>query len=226
MSIMDASGAATTAPQQVNDLFVDYYRNLLGTRQDCGKLDKEIFSVGNLVSINQASDLTRHVLDDEIKAALFDIGDDKAPRPDEDFSYFFKKPWNITSADVCATVREFFRSGCILKQINHAVIVLVPKALNTSRVGDFRPISYCNTVYKIISKILVLRLSLILEKLIDLAQSTFIPNRSMVENIYMVQELLRKYSWKRISPRCIMKMDLRKAYDTINWEFWEDTLMA
>ena len=47
-----------------------------------------------------------------------------------------------------------------------------------------------------------------------------------MENIYMLQELLRKYSWKRISPRCIMKVDLRKAYDTVNWEFLEDVLIG
>ncbi|GFZ01918.1 hypothetical protein Acr_15g0005270 [Actinidia rufa] len=69
-------------------------------------------------------------------------------------------------------------------------------------------------------------LSPILEKLIDPAQSAFVPNRSMVENIYMVQELLRKYSRKRISRRCIMKVDLRKAYDTVNWGFLEDTLVG
>ena len=48
----------------------------------------------------------------------------------------------------------------------------------------------------------------------------------MVENINMVQELLRKYTWNRISPRCIMKVDLRKPYDTVNWEFWEATLLG
>ena len=46
----------------------------------------------------------------------------------------------------------------------------------------------------------------------------------MVENIYLVQELLRKYGWKRISPRCIMKIDIRKAYDTVNWDFLKDIL--
>ena len=125
---------------------------------------------------------------------------------------------------MCSAIKEFFRSGCILKQLNHASIVLIPKSLNASKVGDFRPISCCNVVYEIISKILALRLSPILGKIIDPAQSAFVPNRSMVENIYMVQELLRKYSWKRIATRCIMKVDLRKAYDTVNWEFLEDAL--
>ena len=112
----------------------------------------EIFSVGNLVSLDHASDLTRSVQDDEIKAALFDIGDEKAPGPDGYSSCFFKKSWNTTGADVFVAVKEFFRSGCILKQINHSTIVLVPKALNASRVADFRPISCCTTVYKIIPR--------------------------------------------------------------------------
>ena len=87
---------------------------------------------------------------------------------------------------MCSAIKEFFRSGCILKQLNHASIVLIPKSLNASKVGDFRPISCCNVVYEIISKILALRLSPILEKIIDPTQSALVPNRSMVENIYMV----------------------------------------
>ena len=205
---------------------MEYYNNLLGTRKVCSRLDKEIFLVGNLVSEDQNSDLIRPVLDEEIKAALFDIGDEKALGLDGYSSCFFTRSWSTTGADVCLAAKEFFRSGCILKQLNHATIVLVPKSLNASRVGDFRPISCCNVVYKIISKILASRLSPILEKLIDPAQSAFVPNWSMVENIYMVQELLRKYSWKIISPRCIMKVDHRKAYDTVNWEFLEDALVG
>ncbi|GFZ09700.1 hypothetical protein Acr_21g0002990 [Actinidia rufa] len=226
VSLIDAGGAATTSHHQVSALFVDYYKNLLGTRKECTRLDKEILSAGNLVSEDQALELIRPVLDEEIKAALFEIGDDKAPGPDGYSSCFFKRTWNSTGTDVFLAVKEFFTSGCILKQLNNATIVLVPKSLNASRVGHVRPISCCNTVYKIISKILDLRLSTVLEKLIDPAQPAFVPNRSMVENIYMVQELLRKYSWKRISPRCIMKVDPRKAYDTVNWEFLEDALVG
>ena len=70
--------------------------------------------------------------------------------------------------------------------MNHASIVLVPKSQNATKVGDYRAISCCNTIYKIISKILASRLSPILEKIIDPAQSAFIPKRSMVENIYML----------------------------------------
>ncbi|GFZ00592.1 eukaryotic translation initiation factor 4E [Actinidia rufa] len=173
VSLSNADGVTTTSPQQVSSLFVEYYKNLLGTRKDCQKLDNGILAEG----------------------------DDKAPGPDGYSSCFFKKSWDITGTDVCLAVKEFFRAGFILKQLNHATIVLVPKSENATRVEDFRPISCCNVVYKTIFKILALRLSPILKKLIDPAQSAFVPNRSMMENIYMVQELMRKYSWSRVSPR-------------------------
>ncbi|XP_057953981.1 uncharacterized protein LOC131148278 [Malania oleifera] len=63
-----------------------------------------------------------------------------------------------------------------------------------------------------------------LEEIIDPAQAAFIQKGSMVENIYMMQELIRGYARKRVSPRCLLKVDLRKAYDTIDWSFISDLL--
>jgi hypothetical protein len=67
---------------------------------------------------------------------------------------------------------------------------LVPKTGQATKLGDYRPIACCNVVYKIISKILATRLIPILGSLISPAQAAFIENRSMSENIYLVQELL------------------------------------
>ena len=94
VSLIDAGRAATTSHHQVSTLFVDYYKSLLGTRKECTRLDKEILSAGNPVSEDQAVELIRPVLDEEIKAALFEIGDDKAPGPDGYSSCFFKRTWN------------------------------------------------------------------------------------------------------------------------------------
>lgn len=92
--------------------------------------------------------------------------------------------------------------------------------------GDFRPVSCCNIFYKIITKLLAGRLSYILLNLIDKAPSTFVKGRSIVENIYLAQESIRGYNRKRTPPKCTMKIDIRKAYDTISWEFLEKVLLA
>lgn len=101
-------------------------------------------------------------------------------------------------------VLEFFRTGSLLKQINHSAIALVPKNSHASRVGDYRPISCCNVFYKVLSKILASRISGFLESVFDPAQAA---GRVLSENIHLAQELLRKYCRKRVSPR---KVDIQK----------------
>lgn len=161
----------------------------------------------------------------DIRAALFDIGNEKSPGPDGYTSYFFKNAWNIIGEDFCQAIWEFFRTGKLLKQLNHCVISLIPKSKVATRVGEFRPISCCNMTYKVITKLLADRLGKVLPFIVDSAQSTFIQGRSMVENIHLAQELMRGYSRKRTTPKCTLKVDIRKAYDTISWSFLHEVLL-
>ncbi|KAL2226590.1 UNVERIFIED_CONTAM: hypothetical protein Sindi_2017700 [Sesamum indicum] len=86
-------------------------------------------------------------------------------------------------------------------------------------VGDFRPISCCNVLYKIIAKLLVQRLSGVLDKIISPCQTAFITGRSIGDNIMLAQELFTGYNKLRVPPRCAMKVDIRKVYDTVEWDF-------
>ncbi|XP_040865551.1 secreted RxLR effector protein 78-like [Glycine max] len=72
---------------------------------------------------------------------------------------------------------------------------------------------------EIVSKILANRIAPVLETIIGETQTAFIKNRKMMDNIFLVQDILRKYEWKRSSSRCLLKIDLHKAYDSISWEF-------
>ena len=61
----------------------------------------------------------------------------------------------------------------------------------------------------------------VLEIIIGESLYAFLKNMKMMDNIFLVQELLHKFARKRISPRCLLKIDLHKAYDSISWEFLE-----
>ncbi|XP_042415279.1 uncharacterized protein LOC122004461 [Zingiber officinale] len=125
--------------------------------------------------------------EEEIKKALFSIGDQKAPGPDVYGSKFFKHSWDLLKGELVAAIMEFFRHGKLLKQWNHSLISLVPKVPQPSRVADYRPISCCTVFYKIISKILSSRLVDVVEYLFHPAQPAFVKGRNITDNIHLAQ---------------------------------------
>ena len=63
---------------------------------------------------------------------------------------------------IVLAVLDFLKNGNMLPEINHTNIVLIPKIRNPMKMSDFRPISLCNVIYKIISKVLANRLKQVL----------------------------------------------------------------
>lgn len=102
------------------------------------------------------------------------MGSFKSPGPNGMSVLFYKHYWHIIKADIFATVKSFFLGGFMLKQLNHTNIALIPKSTSAFMVKHFRPISLCNVIYKIISKILSNRLQPLLSKLISPMQAAFV----------------------------------------------------
>ncbi|KAL0281795.1 UNVERIFIED_CONTAM: Retrovirus-related Pol polyprotein from type-2 retrotransposable element R2DM [Sesamum radiatum] len=219
--IMDSTGELKSEPSQVVSEFVSYYQTLLGGVRNNRALDLSFLQPGlkHILTMEEANGLVSAVSLDEIKEAFFDISEDSAPGPDGYTSAFFKAAWPIIGRDVGAAVMEFFQSGRILKQVNATLLVLIPKVPLPARVSDFRPIACCNVIYKAITKLLVRRMQQVLPLLIDCSQNAFIPGRSIADNVMLAQELLSGYNLKRLPPRCTIKVDIQKAYDSVSWDF-------
>ncbi|XP_058217387.1 uncharacterized protein LOC131328462 [Rhododendron vialii] len=166
------------------------------------------------------------LFDLEIKETFWSLNPAKAPGPDGYNAGFFRKAWSVIGNEITSAVQNFFRSRQLLTKANFTIVALVPKVQNPSKVGDFRPISCCNTIYKCISRILAKRLQSVLSLLIDLVQSGFVKGRRIADNIFLTQELMRGYHKSSPSPRCAMKVDIMKAYDHVRWEFLWDVLFA
>ncbi|XP_022847501.1 uncharacterized protein LOC111370020 [Olea europaea var. sylvestris] len=202
-SILKEDGMYTTSQDQVALEFVNFYTNLLGKYEVVRPIDNDIICNGPLVSLEQGNALVRDISIEENKESLFGIGDDKSPGSDGYTSCFFKRAWG---------------------QINHVVIALVPKSTHAPSVGNYRQISCCNVIYKVITKILASRLRPILRDIVDQKQAAFIKGRSMMENIHLARELMRQYNRKRVAPRRLLKIDSRKAYDSVSWNFLKSVL--
>ncbi|KAM0043987.1 putative RNA-directed DNA polymerase [Helianthus debilis subsp. tardiflorus] len=208
---------------EVPTAFVNHFTNFLGQKGNTTRMPTpDLFP--NMLDPSVAEHMAREVTVAEIKSAMFSIGDNKAPGPDGYSSAFFKKGWPIVGEDVCTAIKDFFTSNRLLQEVNHTFIALIPKIPTPSMVTDYRPISCCNVLYKCITKILSNRILEGLDKLVTLNQSAFVPNRRITDNILLVQKLMHNYHRESGAPRCAFKVDIQKAYDTVDWDFLGDIL--
>ena len=119
------------------------------------------------------------VIDAEIKDGLWALKAFKAPGPNGLHARFIQRFW-LTMGDLVKTeVKKAFKECKIPEYLNRTNVVLIPKIAGPEILGNYRPISFCNTVYKTITKILVARIRPYLDKLVSPLQSAFVPGRKV-----------------------------------------------
>ncbi|KAH0980542.1 hypothetical protein GBA52_007719 [Prunus armeniaca] len=106
--------------------------------------------------------------------------------------------------DVIGLVRGFFYSGRVFRKLNHTHVVLIPTTNSPRKMSQWRPISLCNVVYKIISK-------RVIPRVVSLNQSAFVAERQITYNILVV-------TFPRVGEgvgdhNMAVKIDTAKAYD-------------
>jgi hypothetical protein len=164
---------------------------------------------------------------EEISAALQQMLPLKAPGPNGYSTCFYQHNWSTVHLEVCATILSFLNLSTMDSGINVTHIVLIPKVDFPKCVMDFRPISLCNVIYKLISKVLTNRLKVVLPKIISCYQSAFIPMRMINDNIFAAYETMHSMQirmWSKVSFIGI-KIDMSKAYDKIEWDFLETAML-
>lgn len=123
-------------------------------------------------------------------------------------------------------VQSFFVKGFLPKGLNSTIVTLIPKKKEAKVMKDYMPISCCNVLYKLISKILANILKKILPKCISMNQSAFVMEQLLMENVMLATEIVKDYHKDTVSPRCDMKIDISKAFDSVQWYFLLNTLKA
>jgi hypothetical protein len=151
---------------------------------------------------------------------VFGMGPSKAPWSDGFNAGSYQRHLQLIKEDVTAAVLKFLNGDHMLEMINSMVIVLIPKVKNPQDISQYRPISLCNVIYKICSKVLANRLREVLDEVISEEQSAFVPGRLITDNVITAYECV--HSMKRKKGKqgwCAVKLDMMKAYDRVEWEY-------
>ena len=114
---------------------------------------------------------------EEVASAIKEMAPLKAPGLDGMPPLFYQSYWPDVGMEVTQVVLSYLNSGSILRSINHTFISLILKVKNPEKVADFRPISLCNVIYKIVSKVITNRLKPWLNSLISETQNAFTAGR-------------------------------------------------
>jgi hypothetical protein len=127
---------------------------------------------------------------------------------------------------VTQPVLNFLNGGTLPDGINHTTIVLIPKIKNPRDMKHFGPISLCNVIYKICSKVLANRMRGLLEAIISEEQSAFVPGQLITDNVLTVYECIHYLKRKKgAKGACAIKLDMAKAYDRVEWSYREGIML-
>ncbi|GJX12134.1 RNA-directed DNA polymerase, eukaryota [Tanacetum coccineum] len=177
----------------------------------------------NRLSPEQAQDLERVFVKEEIKEAVWDCGLDKSPGPDGFTFGFYRRFWNLIEGDVVEAVNHFFNNGFRHSGGNSSFIALILKFQGAKMVKDYRPISLIGSLYKIITKLLANRLVTVIDGLVNEVQSAFIANRQILDGPFILNEIIHWCKAKK-KQTLIFKVDFEKAFDSVRWDFLDDVL--
>lgn len=123
--VMDTHGEVMSGPG-MEHVFIEHFCGILGEIDDGVVLEIPFDFFEHKLSVEDVNCMIRPITKDEVKRAMFDIGDDQAPRSDGFSSNFFKALWEIVGADVELAVQDFFYRGRLARELNHTLLCLIP----------------------------------------------------------------------------------------------------
>ena len=210
---------------RMGKIIEDYFGTSFTTSDPSG-FDEILCRIQPSITDEMNATLTSEFTTKEVHQALKQMAPTTAPSPNGMSPIFCKSFWKIVGDDVTKIVLNALNTGVVHDSLNATFISLIPKIKNPKRVSDFRPISFCNVIYKLISKVLVNRLKQVLPNIVSGSQSAFLSGRLITDNVLVAFETLHylKRKTKGKLGYMALKLDMSKAYDRMEWIFLEKVM--
>ncbi|KAL4386551.1 hypothetical protein GQ457_09G024140 [Hibiscus cannabinus] len=174
----------------------------------------------NQIGPEDAARIERPFSYEEIWAALSCCSSSKAPGPDGFNMGFLKNFWPMLKEDIFEFFNNFYNGDVQDDSYNHSFIVLIPKVHNPVSIMEYRPINLVGCVYKLLSKVLALRLGEVLRAIIGEHQFAFCVGKQILDCSLIANEVI-DFMRKKGLEGVVFKVDFFKAYDTVDWGFFD-----
>ncbi|XP_021751223.1 uncharacterized protein LOC110716880 [Chenopodium quinoa] len=226
VGIEDQRGSWVKDEQGIQKVVTDYFSHLF-TSEGVANCQEALEGVRVAVTAGMNDELCKEPTFEEIKTTLFEMHPNKSPGVDGMHALFYQKFWHIVKNDIVSFVINWWHGFVDISKVSKTCIVLIPKCHDLKKITEYRPISLCNVLYKIVSKFLANRLKPLLQQLISPQQSAFVPGRQITDNALIAFEVFHAMKRKREERHgtIALKLDMMKAYDRVEWGFIEQTMI-
>uniref|UniRef100_A0A803QNQ4 CCHC-type domain-containing protein n=1 Tax=Cannabis sativa TaxID=3483 RepID=A0A803QNQ4_CANSA len=194
-SLKTEDGTTVTSKLDMSMVIQEYFSHIFQhspTNNEALAATLDTIPVSVTVDMNES--LLKPFTQADVELALHSMGSDKSLGIDGMSAMFYQNNWDIVGNMVTAAVLSVLNEGADPTPLNSTIITLIPKIKKAQYMKDFRPISLCNVISKLITKVLVARLKNVLPHVISETQSAFLPNRLITDNILVAFELIHEDS--------------------------------
>lgn len=201
-------------------LGVYYFKNLFTDlkRNNLNSIMRLIHSFPRMVSPFEDEEFLMDINKIELLVVMNSFRKERSPSPDGWTFEFFLSFFDLLGDDILKMVLELKDKGMMPWNLNSTFISLIPKVDHLDTFGEFRPISLCNVLYKIVAKVIALRVKPLLYNYIFEEQLGFLNNRHIHEVVGVAQQTFHLVKTKGLNV-FILKIELSKAYDKVSWTF-------
>eukprot|EP00253_Pinus_taeda_P029818 PITA_29818 len=219
-SIKNEAGERVIEQDGIEKVLTDYHKGILTETQDdrgvaINQICKEI---PKMIREEQNKGLMRVATLTEVEEVIMNMKKGKAPGPDGFMAEFYQAGWQFLGQDILEVVEESRIKHRMWSGMNSTFITLIPKTNNSEEAQGFRPIALCNVIYKIIATLVAKRLKPLLPSIISPEQTGFVEGRQILDGLVVAQEMIHSLNQHKRKGMMI-KLDLSKAYDRLNWRY-------
>ncbi|KAI0488426.1 hypothetical protein KFK09_028257 [Dendrobium nobile] len=215
--IRDESNTTQVEEDQIEMVFTKFFEKKWQHRT-CELSGWPIIEEIQKVHVEDLAMLNMEFSFQELQISVFQQGNNKSPGIDGVTCSFYKSYWSIVGDVLWNAVNHFFKSGILSKGWKDTLITLISKVKYPLIPSNYRPISLCQTNYKIVATMLVNRLKRIIDKMVYEEQAAFIPGRSISEHCLLAHEIFHKFRLSKNKKGLMaIKLDMEQAYDSMGW---------